>query len=105
MLAVAAVCAAAGVIAAMITRTGLGLQLNSILVNTARSISENPTAVLIFTALFAALAVSVLGLAVPVNETTRTILAALMIDGRFRRAYLGIAGGSRPLPPPLPSQW
>ena len=69
VLSVAAVCAAAGVIAAMITRTGLGLQLNSILVNTARSISENPTAVLIFTALFAALAVSVLGLAVPVTAS------------------------------------
>ena len=55
VLSVAAVCAAAGVIAAMITRTGLGLQLNSILVNTARSITENPTAVLIFTAMFAAL--------------------------------------------------
>ena len=50
VLSVAAVCAAAGVIAAMITRTGLGLQLNSILVNSARAISENPTAVLIFTA-------------------------------------------------------
>ena len=69
VLSVAAVCAAAGVIAAMITRTGLGLQLNSILVNTARTISENPTAVLIFTAIFAALAVSVLGLAVPVTAS------------------------------------
>ncbi|ODQ86876.1 C4-dicarboxylate ABC transporter permease [Mycolicibacterium flavescens] len=69
VLSVAAVCAAAGVIAAMITRTGLGLQLNSILVNTARSISENPTAVLIFTAIFAAVAVSVLGLAVPVTAS------------------------------------
>ena len=69
VLSVAAVCAAAGVIAAMITRTGLGLQLNSILVNTARSITENPTAVLIFTAVFAALAVSVLGLAVPVTAS------------------------------------
>jgi TRAP transporter 4TM/12TM fusion protein len=69
VLSVAAVCAAAGVIAAMITRTGLGLQLNSILVNTARSITENPTAVLIFTAAFAALAVSVLGLAVPVTAS------------------------------------
>jgi TRAP transporter 4TM/12TM fusion protein len=69
VLSVAAVCAAAGVIAAMITRTGLGLQLNSILVNTARSITENPTAVLIFTAIFAALAVSVLGLAVPVTAS------------------------------------
>jgi S1-C subfamily serine protease len=40
-----------------------------------------------------------LGLAVPVNATTRAIVAALMRDGRVRRAYLGIAGGSRPLPP------
>jgi TRAP-type uncharacterized transport system fused permease subunit len=69
VLSVAAVCAAAGVIAAMITRTGLGLQLNSILVNAARSITENPTAVLILTAVFAALAVSVLGLAVPVTAS------------------------------------
>jgi S1-C subfamily serine protease len=40
-----------------------------------------------------------LGLAVPVNSTTRKIVAALMSEGRFRRAYLGIAGGPRPLPP------
>jgi S1-C subfamily serine protease len=40
-----------------------------------------------------------LGLAVPVNEATRAIVGALMTEGRFRRAYLGIAGGSRPLPP------
>ena len=69
VLAVAAVCAAAGVIAAMITRTGLGLQLNSILVNTARGITENPALVLVFTAMFAALAVAVLGLAVPVTAS------------------------------------
>jgi serine protease Do len=42
-----------------------------------------------------------LGLAVPINETTRKILGALMSEGRFRRSYLGIAGGSRPLPPRL----
>jgi serine protease Do len=42
-----------------------------------------------------------LGLAVPINVTTRKIVGALMRDGRFRRAYLGIAGGSRPLPPRL----
>jgi S1-C subfamily serine protease len=42
-----------------------------------------------------------LGLAVPVNDTTRAIVAALMSEGRVRRAYLGIAGGSRPLPPVL----
>jgi S1-C subfamily serine protease len=40
-----------------------------------------------------------LGLAVPINATTRRIVAALMNEGRFRRAYLGIAGGPRPLPP------
>ena len=40
-----------------------------------------------------------LGLAVPINATTRSIMAALMREGRVRRAYLGIAGGSRPLPP------
>lgn len=40
-----------------------------------------------------------LGLAVPINGTTGSILAALRRDGRVRRAYLGIAGGSRPLPP------
>jgi len=42
-----------------------------------------------------------LGLAVPVNGATRKIIAALMTEGRFRRAYLGIAGGPRPLPPRL----
>ena len=40
-----------------------------------------------------------LGLAVPINEATRRIIAALVTDGRFRRAYLGVAGGGRPLPP------
>jgi S1-C subfamily serine protease len=42
-----------------------------------------------------------LGLAVPINTATRRIVAALMAEGRFRRAYLGIAGGPRPLPPRL----
>jgi serine protease Do len=42
-----------------------------------------------------------LGLAVPINATTRRIIGALMRDGRFVRAYIGIAGGSRPLPPKL----
>jgi serine protease Do len=40
-----------------------------------------------------------LGLAVPINDATRRIVFALMRDGRVRRAYVGIAGGSRPLPP------
>jgi serine protease Do len=42
-----------------------------------------------------------LGLAVPIDATTRRIVGALMSEGRFRRAYIGIAGGSRPLPPRL----
>ncbi len=40
-----------------------------------------------------------LGLAVPINETTQRVVASLMADGRVRRAYLGIAGGPRPVPP------
>lgn len=40
-----------------------------------------------------------LGMAVPVNDATRRIIAALISEGRVRRALLGIAGGPRPLPP------
>jgi S1-C subfamily serine protease len=40
-----------------------------------------------------------LGLAVPINAATRKIIATLMTEGRVRRAYIGIAGGPRPLPP------
>jgi serine protease Do len=40
-----------------------------------------------------------LGLAVPINAVTRTIIGSLMREGRVRRAYIGIAGGPRPLPP------
>ena len=40
-----------------------------------------------------------LGLAVPINEATRRIIHSLISDGRVRRAYIGIVGGSRPLPP------
>jgi serine protease Do len=40
-----------------------------------------------------------LGLAIPINATTRRIVSALMRDGRVRRAWIGIAGGARPLPP------
>jgi serine protease Do len=40
-----------------------------------------------------------LGLAVPVNATTRRVVAELMRDGRVRRAWIGVAVGARPLPP------
>ena len=42
-----------------------------------------------------------LGLAVPIDEVTKRIIGALIKDGRVRRAYLGVAGGTRPLPPRL----
>jgi S1-C subfamily serine protease len=42
-----------------------------------------------------------LGLAVPVNATTRKIISALMRDGRVRRAYLGLVSVPEPLPAPL----
>lgn len=42
-----------------------------------------------------------LGLAVPVNATTRHIIGELLADGRVRRAWLGVAGVPVPLPPPL----
>jgi len=42
-----------------------------------------------------------LGLAVPVNTTTRQIIAELVTTGRVRRAWLGVAGVPTPLPPPI----
>ncbi|HEY6493896.1 MAG TPA: trypsin-like peptidase domain-containing protein [Trebonia sp.] len=40
-----------------------------------------------------------LGLAVPVNATTRRIVSALIRDGRVRRAYLGVAVVPAPVAP------
>ncbi|MEX2011613.1 MAG: trypsin-like peptidase domain-containing protein, partial [Chloroflexota bacterium] len=40
-----------------------------------------------------------LGLAVPIDATARRILGSLIRDGRVKRAFLGVVGGSRPLPP------
>ncbi|MFF5989838.1 S1C family serine protease [Prauserella flavalba] len=39
-----------------------------------------------------------LGLAVPVNATTRRIIDTLLVEGRVRRAYLGVVGVPAPLP-------
>ena len=41
------------------------------------------------------------GLAVPINATTREIITTLMTRGRVRRAWLGIVGAQVPLPPQL----
>ncbi|GAA0232302.1 trypsin-like peptidase domain-containing protein [Saccharothrix mutabilis subsp. mutabilis] len=42
-----------------------------------------------------------LGLAIPMNSTTRRILSTLMVEGRVRRAYLGVVGVPAPLPDPV----
>jgi S1-C subfamily serine protease len=42
-----------------------------------------------------------LGLAVPINSTTRQIVSELLSTGRVRRAWLGVAGAPTPLPPPI----
>jgi S1-C subfamily serine protease len=42
-----------------------------------------------------------LGLAVPINDTTRRIVSTLIRDGRVRRAYLGLVSTPAPLPAPL----
>ena len=46
-----------------------------------------------------ALAAMGVGLAVPINSTTQRIISSLVRDGRVRRAYLGVAGLTRPLLP------
>jgi S1-C subfamily serine protease len=42
-----------------------------------------------------------LGLAVPINSTTRQIISELISTGRVRRAWLGVAGAPMPLPPQI----
>ena len=69
VLPVASVCAAAGIITSVIVKTGLGQSLADLLVAAARTLVTNPTGVLILTAVFAAVAIAVLGLAVPVTAS------------------------------------
>ncbi|HZM81731.1 MAG TPA: trypsin-like peptidase domain-containing protein [Candidatus Limnocylindrales bacterium] len=45
-----------------------------------------------------------LGLAVPINSTTRQIISELITSGRVRRAWVGVAGVPIPLPPPMASK-
>jgi TRAP-type uncharacterized transport system fused permease subunit len=77
VLPVAATTAAAGLIVAVLTLTGLGLDLSSIIVDLAGLLTSNGTAQLMVTCVLAALAVLVLGLAVPV--TASFIIAAVII--------------------------
>ncbi|HWO60976.1 MAG TPA: TRAP transporter fused permease subunit [Umezawaea sp.] len=90
-LPVIAVCAAAGIITSTITKTGLGQVLASALVDAARSVSSNPTVVLALTVVFAAVAVGVLGLAVPV--TASFIISWVVIGPAL--ADLGVAAPER----------
>ncbi|MFF0154479.1 TRAP transporter permease [Micromonospora sp. NPDC005203] len=69
VLAVTAVCAAAGIITATTTKTGLGPQAAALLLSGAQAISSDPFVVLLLTALLAALALTLLGLAVPVTAS------------------------------------
>ncbi|MFE3451711.1 S1C family serine protease [Nonomuraea sp. NPDC059194] len=41
------------------------------------------------------------GLAVPMNSTTRSIIAALIREGKVRRAFLGLVTSPAPLPEPM----
>jgi TRAP transporter 4TM/12TM fusion protein len=77
VLPVAATTAAAGLIVAVLTLTGLGLDLSSIIVDLAGLVSAHATAQLLVTTALAAIAVLVLGLAVPV--TASFIIAAVII--------------------------
>ena len=74
VLPVAATCAAAGIIVAVVTLTGLGLKLSSLIIALAGGS-------LLFTALYSAVAILVLGLAVPV--TASFIIAAVIIAPAF----------------------
>ncbi|WP_328419251.1 TRAP transporter fused permease subunit [Micromonospora sp. NBC_00389] len=69
VLAVTAVCAAAGIITATTTKTGLGPQAAALLVGGAKAVTSDPTLVLVLTALLAAVALTLLGLAVPVTAS------------------------------------
>ncbi|WP_442934662.1 TRAP transporter permease [Micromonospora sp. CPCC 205739] len=69
VLAVSAVCAAAGIITATTTKTGLGPQAAALLVSGAQAVTSDPALVLALTALLAAVALTLLGLAVPVTAS------------------------------------
>lgn len=69
VLPVVAVCAAAGVITATTTKTGLGAQFSSMLVSGVDALTDNRTVMLALTAVFAAVALALLGLAIPVTAS------------------------------------
>ena len=69
VIPIVTVCAAAGIITSVIVKTGLGQSLADILVSAGEAVSSNPDVVLVVTAVLAAGAILVLGLAVPVTAS------------------------------------
>jgi TRAP transporter 4TM/12TM fusion protein len=83
VLPVAATCAAAGIIVGVVTATGLGLGLADIVVGAAQAVTSEPAVVLALTVLLAAVAVLLLGLAVPVTASfiiSWVIIAPALVD-------------------------
>jgi TRAP transporter 4TM/12TM fusion protein len=81
VLPVVAVCASAGVITAVMTKTGLGQRLGDLMIDGGQALVSNPQAVLVVTAVLAAVAVALLGLAVPV--TASFIIAWVILAPAF----------------------
>lgn len=88
VLPVAAVCAAAGIITSVIVKTGLGQNLANLLVQAGTAVSDNPSIVVIVTAVLSALAIILLGLAVPV--TASFIISWVVIGPALQT--LGVSG-------------
>jgi TRAP transporter 4TM/12TM fusion protein len=83
VLPVAATCAAAGIIVGVVTATGLGLALADIVVGAATALSGEPFVVLTLTVLLSAVAVALLGLAVPVTASfiiSWVVIAPALLD-------------------------
>ncbi len=83
VLPVAATCAAAGIIVGVVTQTGLGLGMADIVVGAAGALASGETAVLALTVLFSAVAIMLLGLAVPVTASfiiSWVIVAPALLD-------------------------
>lgn len=68
-LPVIAVCAAAGVITSVIAKTGLGQILSDVLIQAADALAFNDASLIVLSALFSAIAILILGLAVPVTAS------------------------------------
>ena len=88
VLPVASVCAAAGIITSVIVKTGLGQNLANLLVQAAHALTDNPAIVIVITAVLSAIAILVLGLAVPV---TASFIISWVVIGPALQS-LGVSG-------------